>query len=106
MTTPDDDDESEDLKNARRWDAVALCLGYNELARTAKLLGENVYFRLARDVAQKRVETLGGMFDINEDQPILTLDSCMPHVRFAEKDIELMRQTVREYDERRTRYAP
>ncbi len=40
----------------------------------------------------------GQEVEIIHDQTILTLNQKPPYVRFSEKDIELMREAVREYD--------
>jgi hypothetical protein len=97
-----DDEEltAEEKAGAERWTAVALCLGYNELAKQAENLGEKVYFRLLRDAAQERFIELGGKTILSPEDPALTLEvgKGMPCVRFRPQDIELMRATVAAHD--------
>jgi hypothetical protein len=87
------------LENARKWDALARCHGYNELAKKATTLGEKTFCRLARDHAEQEYAKLGGRIEINEDQtPVVILDEHIPHVRFYPRDIEMMREALRAYD--------
>jgi len=94
------EEEEKRTTHAKQWRAIALCFGYNELARKAKLLGEKVYFRFARDQAEVELMKLGGAINLERDPPVLILNEVMPHIQFTEKDIELMRETVKTYDER------
>lgn len=93
-----EDEEKKHKLHASQWHFIALCFGYNELAKKAKLLGQKVYFRFARDHAQDELVKLGGSIDITREPTILTIKECMPHINFSEKDIEMMRETVKEYD--------
>jgi hypothetical protein len=89
---------SSDRPNMRLWDALALCFGYNELAKKASTLGERVFCRLGCDAAEKIVEECGGAIDRTGPEPILLLREHIPHVRFMPSDIEAMRAAVAEYD--------
>ena len=63
------------------WHQVALCYGYNELARQAQTLGEKVYFRLFVDDAEKSAIALGAKLELTRETPVLTLPYAMPHIR-------------------------
>ena len=63
------------------------------------MLGEKVYFRLACKMAEENFVKLGGNAFLKHDPPILELPDHMPWIRFAERDIELMREAVKAYDE-------
>lgn len=84
---------------ARQWQKVAMVYGFNELANQAKTLGEKVFFRMARDTVEDALVEEG--FEVlKRDQTILQLPfPGPPFIRFTEKDIELMRETVKQYDE-------
>lgn len=98
----EDDFPPEARKGYDRWAALAYALGYNELTKHAKVLGEKIFFRLGRDVAVKRFVELGGHSNLfaREDSVLeLETQDRMPHIKFKASDIELMRETVRIYDE-------
>lgn len=86
-------------ENIRIWHAAAACLGYNELVLYAESLEQKTYFRISRDEARKEVVRRGGTLDMSHDPPILEIPYPMPHIRFSELDIELMREAVKKYDE-------
>lgn len=102
----DDEDEpevsAEDKAAHERWTAVALCYGFNELAKQAKNLGEKVYFRMRRDSAEKLFIELGGQKFITSEPAIATLDVGlpMPCIEFRAQDIELMKKTIAEFEAR------
>ena len=88
----------EDIKGHKLFQTIALLFGYNELAKQTDVLGEKVYFRLIRQQYEEMLKEDGQEVEIIHDQTILTLNQKPPYVRFSEKDIELMREAVREYD--------
>lgn len=92
--------DDEDEKRHERWVQVALCYGFNELVKQTAVLGEKVYFRLARDVAEKHLVELGGMRFIRDDESVATIDvgDRMPSVKFRATDIEAMRKAVADFD--------
>ncbi len=95
-------EERRALKNHELWTATALCLGFNELAKLGKSLGEKVYARLARDTHLKRFVELGGNADLfakEESVCTLVMPTSMPHVEFRASDIEMMREAVAAYDQ-------
>lgn len=97
---------AEDRKSAEMHHTLALIHGFNEMATKATVLGEKVYYRLARDAAEKRFNELGGQINrIEEHAPILVIPGHVPEIRFDARDIELMRQTVAEYDAAHTQRA-
>jgi len=82
-----------------RWHYVAMCYGYNELAKKAKTLGEKVYCRVARDKAEQDFLDAGGDIGMTRDgTPILTLPDTMPRIEFRESDLELMRAEIARVD--------
>lgn len=96
-----------DEDNKPTWNTtLAMVLGYNEMAKLAAGLGEKVYFRLMRDNALKIFVELGGNADVFTTEPaVITIPvgEGMPHIVFRERDVELMREYVREYDSREER---
>jgi hypothetical protein len=88
----------EDLKSHLLFQTVALLLGYNELAKQTDILGEKAYFRLIRGQYEEMLKESGQTIEIIHDKVILTLGQRPLHVNSLEKDIELMRQTVAEFD--------
>ncbi len=93
----------EDQASHKRWVAAAMCLGYNELAKIATVLGEKVYWRLARDAAENHFVELGGNKIYKEESSVLELEipDAMLRIKFREQDIELMRATLAAHDEGR-----
>jgi hypothetical protein len=79
---------------------LATCLGFNELAKQGKNLGQKVYYRLMRNTIQKRLLELGVEVKYTKQKVVLTLDSYGPLIEFSDDDIELMRIAVREHDDR------
>jgi hypothetical protein len=95
---------AEDIAGHERWTAIAVALGYNELAKTAKVLGEKVYFRLLRDKAADRIVELGGKAGLfSKDGTILEIETpdAMPSLKFRKEDIEIMREVVAAHDARK-----
>lgn len=84
--------------NARRWDALARMVGYNELAKGAKTLGEKVYLRMGRDEARKAYERLGGTVDDSGPEPAVVVQTRPPFVVMSDADVELMREAVAAHD--------
>lgn len=82
-----------------RWLCLACIIGYNELAKQGKTLGEKVYFMVFRDEYERKLVELGGQVSMDRDPPVLTIGEAMPYIRFSAKDIELMREAVRKHDE-------
>ena len=97
--TPD-----EALEKHRMHAAVALVLGFNDMAGRAETLGEKVYYRLARDHANDDAKALGVEVSMGHEQPtLLTLPGGPPWVRFRETDIEMMRVCVVEHDAKKVK---
>lgn len=78
--------------------AAAQAIGFNELAKMGESLGEKVYYRMARDAAEATFLELGGHKIFTKGQTILKLSHARPFVKFEERDIELMRRCVAEFD--------
>jgi hypothetical protein len=86
--------------NASKISLLALVIGYNELAKQADVLGDKVWYRLAREDALKRLREAGGDLEVTPgDKVILTLQEYPVRVAFTTADIELMRKAVADYDE-------
>ncbi len=85
-------------KNTARWDALARLVGYNELARDAKTVGEKLYLRLARDMAEEAYVALGGQVKRSETSEEIVVPTRPPFIVLGPDDIELMRRAVIEYD--------
>lgn len=107
-----DEELTPEEKNARVWTELALCIGFNELAKLGKTLGDKVFARLARDTAVENLIALGGNGGkspfADDGTPICTIEmgAPMPWVKFHERDIELMRRAVAEYDIRAASQLP
>lgn len=95
-----DDEPEADRRSRERWHAAALCLGFNELAKLGRTLGEKVYHRMMRAGAEEHFIALGGQRIFQEEPTLvtLTLEDGMPWVRFRACDIELMREAVAKWD--------
>ncbi len=91
---------SDMTKNAELWDALARLVGYNELARNARTVGEKMYLRLARDEAQKVYESLGGKIDLKATPPEIVVQTSPPFIALDAEDIDLMREAIRAYEAR------
>jgi hypothetical protein len=76
-----------------------MIVGWNELAKHQDTLGGKTMCRLARDQAEQKYLELGGEGELDRDPPILTLPGQFVPIRFTKADIELMRETVKKYDE-------
>lgn len=99
-----DDVWVESVENARKWDLLAKAIGYNELAKLGKTLGEKAYARMARDRAAKSYEEvtgLTGLFAKTESTVEIPVPGSMLHIRFGEQDIDLMRAAIAQYDSER-----
>lgn len=94
----------EHTKNDEHYALLALALGYNELAKLARTLGEKVYFRLLRDRVSDALVAAGGNGGespfAHEDGVIqIKVDGDrMPWVKLYARDVELMRAYVAEHD--------
>ncbi len=87
----------EDMERCQKWTALALLVGFNELTKTCKTLGERVFFRMARDQAELDYARLGGQIQkipAEGDGHILVLKEPKPHIVFQERDLALMADTV------------
>lgn len=75
--------------------AIAMVIGYNELARTAQTLGERIFFRLARDAAEGVAREMGAQIERTEDpeRVVVTL-SERPRIELRERDLDLMRAAL------------
>lgn len=87
----------DNLAAAERWDLLALTFGYNELAKTARTLGEKVWCRMSRDAARDALIDRGGDVKITSEEVICTI-SEMPKIAFTAKDIELMKAAIAEFE--------
>lgn len=86
--------------NAKKIHLLAVVVGYNELAKQADVLGDKVWYRLAREDALKRLREAGGELEVtSSDKVVLTLREYPVRLAFTTADIELMRKAVAEYDE-------
>lgn len=96
------DGDDENTRLCKYWTALALCMGYNELAKLGQSLGDKVYFRLLRDQSLKNFVDAGGhdTVFVKEGEPVMEIvvDRAMPHILFRERDIELMRECVAKHD--------
>ncbi len=96
----------EDLRMAKYWSALATMLGYNELTKLGRTLGEKAYFRLFREDWKKIFIELGGNDDVFAKEDAAVSISVpygnMPHIVFVERDVELMRDYVYKYDKERS----
>ncbi len=80
-------------------DLTAMMIGYNEMAKRAKSLGERLFSRLVRDKIAEELGKLGCPVEMkNDSETVVTLRSRPPHIFLYAKDIELMRQAVAEFD--------
>lgn len=97
--------EEEREKLGRYWSGLAMVLGYNELAKTVNDAGQKSFFRFMRDgLSKKWAEEDGGMegFITYDDEKIVTITAQQPpHIVFYERDIEMMRDAVYEYDKKK-----
>jgi hypothetical protein len=85
----------------RRAHALAICIGFNELAKLSQTLGEKMFHRLARDNAVEGFVALGGNADLfAKEDGIVTIEvpGGPPHIVLHERDIALMRQAIAEHD--------
>ena len=93
---------AEDQKMHEHWVTLAACLGYNELAKLAKTLGEKLYFRLMRDQAVQRYVKVGGNDNLFATEPG-TIEICVPYanapsIKLRPTDYELMRDALYRHD--------
>jgi hypothetical protein len=93
--------EQDLVMTARKWDALASIIGFNELATNGRTLGEKVYFRMSRDAAEKRYAALGGELNKSSVGPVVLTIGPGPFIEFAERDIELMRAAVAAFDKKK-----
>jgi hypothetical protein len=87
-----------DHNDAESLGLIATVFGFNELAKQSKTLGEKVFFRMLCQKFHKDLESKGVKISILEDNIVLTVHFGNVGFTFYEKDIELMRQTVAEWD--------
>lgn len=100
---PEKTGDEEATKNHELWTTLALCLGFNELAKLGKTLGDKVYARLFRDKYVENLIALGGNGGVSpfaDAKSIVEIEmpAPMPWLRFRATDIELMRTAVAEHD--------
>jgi hypothetical protein len=95
-------------QSSERWAAAAMCLGFNELAKLGKTLGEKTYSRMMCAAAEEQFVKLGGnrMFQEEPSVVVLETDDGLPWIKFRECDIELMREAVAKHDAKRRRSTP
>lgn len=106
-STPDEPHlEGKSALDERKYMFWALSLGYNELAKLGRTLGEKMFFRLLRDAATDRLIADGGNRGqspfANEPSVVeIHVDGDrMPWIKLLARDVELMRAYVAEHDER------
>lgn len=83
------------------WSRVAMILGFNELSKTVNTVGEKSFFRYMRDNIQADWEKEGGQKNFityDDDIVVEIVAPHPPHIRFYERDIEMMRDAVYKYD--------
>lgn len=81
--------------------AIMLVAGANAMAAQATTLGGKMFYRQMRELALKQAEDVGitkKQLLLSEDV-VLTLPGREPAIEFYEKDIDMMRECVRKYDE-------
>jgi hypothetical protein len=101
------EEEARDKQASERYTYLALALGYNELAKLGRSLGEKMYFRLARDQAVDMLVKAGGnggKSPFTEEQAVVTIhvEDGMPWIKLLARDVDLMRAYVAEHDARGT----
>lgn len=85
-------------KNARIWHHLALAHGYNELAKLSDKLGEKIWCRVGRSVAEEELLKLGVKLNMKQSPTVVTLSARPPHILLTEDDVALMRKYLAEYD--------
>lgn len=106
LGVPEDSNEEslseEDLRLHKYWVALATMLGFNELAKLGKTLGEKAYFRLLRDNVSEQFIAAGGNADVfAKEESVVEIQvpySNAPFIKFRAQDIELMRDAVHAHD--------
>jgi len=96
--------EEERDKLGKYWTTLAIILGYNELAKTVDHAGQKSFFRFMRDNLSLDFEKIGGTKDFikYDDEKIVQITATQPpHIIFYERDIEMMRDAVYEYDKKK-----
>jgi hypothetical protein len=95
-----DEMTDEDKVKHEMWTVMAIALGYNELAKAADVLGEKVWFRLARDNAEAQFIALGGYKVFTDEANALEIQvpGAPFYVKFRKQDIEAMRAVVAAHD--------
>ncbi len=90
----------EERKLIHQYQCAAMVYGFNEMVRTATDLGEKTFFRGMREGAEHQARDAGMEVTVAKSgwPTVLTLQA-QPHVKFDERDIELMRQCVARHDE-------
>lgn len=83
----------------RQYQAIALVYGFNEMAKSAADLGEKSFYREMRAAAEAEARDAGVTLDVHNDWPTLVTLHSQPHIKFDERDIELMRKSVARHDE-------
>ena len=81
--------------------AALLVAGANALATQAMTLGGKAYFRILRKLALEKAEEVGLKKDemLLSEQVVLVLHGHDAEIEFYEKDIDMMRECVKRYDE-------
>lgn len=79
--------DKEQKAECLRWHHVALCFGYNELAKKGNTLGEKLYFRLAAGLAEDEFKKAGGEVELlDKGATTLVLRGSMPHLKLLASD--------------------
>lgn len=92
-------------ERVEKWHALALMLGYNELANDSKTLGERVYARLLRDHFKEVCVKMGVELKEDDDKIVLVLGEAAPFIIFRERDIERTREAVAEHGARKSKQS-
>jgi hypothetical protein len=88
------------LKNATIAHYLALVFGHNEVAKQVETLGEKLYHRARSEQYVKELHKLGQAFEVTQPEAVLlTLTAGRMAINLYPRDIELMRQAIRDYDE-------
>jgi hypothetical protein len=101
MTIETEADEKASEEDFKKWTALALVYGWNELAKTAEDLRSRLFFRVARGVAEKEYISLGGQVVIQEkEEPLLKLmvEDHAPSIKLYPRDMDLIRKLVADTD--------
>lgn len=98
-------EDAKHAADAEYWTMAATAVGFNELAKMGRTLGEKVYMRLFRDRAEELLTGAGHAAIFARDDAVAGVLPGPPFIKFLASDIELMRQLVKEHDEKISKKA-